>query len=47
MTTEILSFAKYLASSRSEFSLSEMIQYLSEKHREKDLYAILLPNCYD
>ncbi len=47
MTTEILSLAKYLASSRSEFSLSEMNEYLSVKHKEKDLYAILKPHFFD
>lgn len=47
MSTEILSLAKYLASSRSEFSLSEMNEYLSVKHKEKDLYAILKPHFFD
>lgn len=47
MTSEILSLAKYLASSRSEFSLSEMNQYLSKRYEEKELYAILKPHFYD
>ncbi|HEY9206794.1 MAG TPA: small ribosomal subunit Rsm22 family protein [Candidatus Methanoperedens sp.] len=47
MTSEILSLAKYLASSRAEFPLSEMNLYLSEKHEEKDLYALLKPHLYD
>ncbi|NJD52579.1 MAG: hypothetical protein FIB07_06890 [Candidatus Methanoperedens sp.] len=47
MTTEILSLAKYLASSRSEFTLLEMNQYLSRKYEEKELYTILKPHFYD
>ncbi len=47
MTSEILSLAKYLASSRAEFALSEMNLYLSEKHEEKELYEILKPHFYD
>ena len=47
MTSEILSLAKYLASSRSEFALSEMNQYLSKKYEEKELYTILKPYFYD
>jgi hypothetical protein len=47
MTHEILSLAKYLAASRSEFSLSEMNQYLSKRYDEKDLHAILKPHFYD
>lgn len=47
MTTELLSLAKYLASSRAEFALSEMNLYLSEKHEEKELYEILKPHFYD
>ncbi|KAB2943413.1 MAG: Mitochondrial small ribosomal subunit Rsm22 [Candidatus Methanoperedens nitroreducens] len=47
MTTEILSLAKYLASSRSEFTLLEMNQYLSRKYEEKDLHAVLKPHFYD
>jgi hypothetical protein len=47
MTSEILSLAKYLASSRSEFALAEMNQYLSRRYEEKELYAILKPNLYD
>ncbi len=47
MTTEILSLAKYLASSRPEFTLLEMNQYLSRKYEEKEIYAILKPHFYD
>ncbi|NJD78212.1 MAG: hypothetical protein FIB08_14160 [Candidatus Methanoperedens sp.] len=47
MTPEPLSLAKYLASSRAEFALSEMNLYLSQKHEEKDLYTILKPHFYD
>jgi hypothetical protein len=47
MTSEILSLAKYLASSRSEFSLSEMNRYLSKKYEEKELYAVLKPHFFD
>lgn len=47
MTSEILSLAKYLASSRAEFTLSEMNLYLSQTHEEKDLYAILKPHLFD
>lgn len=47
MTSEILSLAKYLASSRPEFSLSEMNQYLSKKYEEEELYAILKPHFFD
>jgi hypothetical protein len=47
MTPEILSLAKYLASSRAEFALSEMNLYLSKKHEEKELYELLKPHFYD
>ncbi|PWB53312.1 MAG: hypothetical protein C3F06_06650 [Candidatus Methanoperedenaceae archaeon] len=47
MTSEILSLAKYLASSRPEFSLSEMKQYLSRKYEEEQLYAILKTHFFD
>jgi hypothetical protein len=47
MTTEIFSLAKYLAASRSEFSLPEMIQYLSKKYEEKELFEILKMHFYD
>jgi hypothetical protein len=36
MTSEILSLAKYLSSSRAEFALSEMSQYLSRSNEEKE-----------
>lgn len=44
---ELLSLAKYLASSRSEFQLSELNQYLSKKYSEKELYELLRPHFYD
>ncbi|MBU4220658.1 MAG: hypothetical protein KKA10_03400, partial [Euryarchaeota archaeon] len=47
MTPELLSLAKFLASSRSEFTLSEMNQYLSRKYSEKELYETLKPHFYD
>lgn len=47
MTSKILSLAKYLASSRSEFALSEMNQYLSKKYEEKELYTVLKSQLYD
>jgi hypothetical protein len=47
MTPEILSLARYLASSRSEFALSEMNQYLSKKYEEKELYESLKPHFFD
>jgi hypothetical protein len=47
MTTEIFSLAKYLAASRSEFSLPEMNQYLSKKYEEKELFEILKMHFYD
>ncbi len=47
MPDEILSLAKYLASSRAEFALSEMNQYLSRKYEEKELYELLKPHFYD
>ena len=45
--TEILSLAKYLASSRSEFTLSEMNLYLNEKSEEKYIRNILKPHFFD
>ncbi|MCZ7392422.1 MAG: small ribosomal subunit Rsm22 family protein [Candidatus Methanoperedens sp.] len=47
MPDEILSLARYLASSRAEFALSEMNLYLSKKYEEKELYEILKPHLYD
>jgi len=47
MTPELLSLAKYLASSRAEFALSEMNLYLSRKYEEKELYDLLKPHFYD
>ncbi len=47
MTSEILSLAKYLASSRSEFMLSEMNQYSSKNYDELELYEILCPHFFD
>lgn len=47
MTPEILSLARYLASSRAEFKLSEMNQYLSKSYEEKELYDILKPYFFD
>jgi hypothetical protein len=47
MPDEILSLAKYLASSRAEFALSEMNLYLSEEYEEKELYEILKQHFYD
>ncbi len=47
MTPELHSLAKFLASSRSEFTLSEMNQYLSRKYEEKELYETLKPHFYD
>ncbi len=47
MTPEPLSLAKYLASSRSEFALSEMNLYLGKKYEEKELYELLKPHFYD
>jgi hypothetical protein len=47
MTSEIFSLAKYLAASRSEFSLSEMNQYLSKRYEEKELFEILKMHFYD
>ncbi len=47
MTSEIISLAKYLASSRMEFSLSEMNQYLGKRYEEKELYTILEPHFFD
>ncbi len=44
---ELLSLAKYLASSRAEFALSEMNQYLSRKYGERELYDILKPHFFD
>ena len=47
MPDEILSLAKYLASSRAEFALSEMNLYLSRKYEEKELYELLKPHFFD
>ncbi|TRZ89510.1 MAG: hypothetical protein D4R88_05355 [Methanosarcinales archaeon] len=47
MTPEILSLARYLASSRAEFKLSEMKQYLSKSYEEKELYETLKPHFFD
>ncbi len=47
MTTEPLSLAKYLASSRAEFELSEMNIYLSREYEERELYDLLKPHFYD
>lgn len=47
MISEIFSLAKYLAASRSEFSLSEMNQYLSKRYEEKELFEILKMHFYD
>ncbi len=47
MTSEPLSLAKYLASSRAGFALSEMNQYLSRKYEEKELFELLKPHFYD
>jgi hypothetical protein len=47
MTPEIFSLTKYLAASRSEFSLSEMNQYLSKRYEEKELFEILKMHFYD
>ncbi|HKZ42425.1 MAG TPA: hypothetical protein VJ044_15795, partial [Candidatus Hodarchaeales archaeon] len=47
MTPELLSLARYLASSRDKFSLSEMNQYLSKSYQEKELYESLKPHFFD
>src|SRR3990170_7366960 len=47
MTSELLSLARYLASSRAEFALSEMNQYLSRQYNEKEIYETLKPHLYD
>lgn len=47
MTSEPLSLAKYLASSRAEFALSEMNLYLGKKYEEKELYKLLKPHLFD
>ncbi len=47
MTPEILSLARYLASSRAGFNLSEMNQYLSKSYEEKELYETLKSHFYD
>ncbi|GFO96965.1 small ribosomal subunit Rsm22 [groundwater metagenome] len=47
MTPELLSLARYLASSRAEFALSEMNQYLNREYEEKELYETLKPHFYD
>ncbi len=47
MSTELLSLARYLASSRASFALSEMNQYLSHRYEEKELYETLKPHFFD
>jgi hypothetical protein len=47
MTSELLSLTKYLAASRSEFSLFEMNQYLSKRYEEKELFELLKMHFYD
>src|SRR3972149_7016887 len=47
MTPDLLSLARYLASSRTEFTLSEMNQYLSRQYTEKEIYETLKPHLYD
>ncbi len=47
MTPELLSLARYLASSRAGFALSEMNQYLSRQYEEKELFELLKPYFYD
>lgn len=47
MTPELLSLARYLASSRLEFNLAEMNQYLSREYEEKELYENLKPHFFD
>ncbi len=47
MTSSLLSLARYLASSRAGFALSEMNQYLSRRYEEKELYELLKPHFYD
>ncbi len=47
MTPELLSLARYLASSRAEFALSEMNQYLSRRYEEEELYELLKPHFFD
>ncbi len=47
MTHELLSLARYLASSRAEFALSEMNLYLGKKYGEKELYEILKPHLFE
>ena len=47
MTPELLSLSRYLASSRAEFALSEMNQYLSRQYNEKEIYETLKPHLYD
>ena len=47
MTPELLSLARYLASSRAGFNLSEMNQFLSRRFEEKELYETLKPHFYD
>ncbi|MDD5615036.1 MAG: hypothetical protein PHH85_02405 [Candidatus Methanoperedens sp.] len=47
MTPELLSLARYLASSRAEFKLSEMNQYLSKSYEEKELYECLKPHFFE
>ncbi|VVB89563.1 Mitochondrial small ribosomal subunit Rsm22 [uncultured archaeon] len=47
MTPELLSLARYLASSRARFNLSEMNRYLSREYKEKELYESLKPHFFD
>jgi hypothetical protein len=47
MTPELLSLTRYLASSRAEFNLAEMNQYLSREYEEKELYESLKPHFFD
>ncbi len=47
MTPELLSLARYLASSRAGFALSEMNQYLSRQYEEKELCELLKPHFFD
>ncbi len=47
MTSAPLSLARYLASSRAKFTLSEMNRYLDKKYEEKELYENLKPHFFD
>ncbi len=47
MTPELLSLAKFLASSRAGFELSEMNRYLSRQYEEKELCELLKPHFFD